>query len=115
MKARMNRNTATSLTVQAKMWPTPIASAGTRGSDPPHGDGAPSLKTLVTHSHHAPTTQPAGPNGPPKVDLNPAFVAALMGLPPDWLMHFTSAATDSSHKPPPKPGANSPHDCEPTR
>jgi len=59
-------------------------------------------------SHHPPTTTPDGPNGPPKVDLNPAFVEALMGLPSGWLTASISAETDSS------PNAPAPHgNCSP--
>ena len=74
MKARMGggRKEPTSLTVQSKMWPN--------------------------YSHHAPTTTTDGNNGSPKADLNPRFVAALMGVPWDWLILSTSAATDSSHR-----------------
>lgn len=48
----------------------------------------------------------AGNDGQPKADLNPRFVAALMGVPWDWLTHSTSEATDSSPKPPPERSAN---------
>ncbi len=109
MKQRMggNRTAVTSLTVQAKMWPTPRASDGTRGSDPPHGDGGPSLKQAAGHGLLAPTTTRDGSTTSPRADLNPSFVAALMGLPPDWLTPSTSAETDSSHKPQPKRSDNS--------
>lgn len=117
MKARMDRNTATSLTVQAKMWPalsaatqestgpsnstvppsltdaaaakmwgTPRASDAARGSDPIRTNdraGSPTLKSQATAFPHDPTTTKAGSNG---MVLNPAFVAALMGLPDGWLM-----------------------------
>lgn len=36
-----------------------------------------------------------GPDGSPRADLNPFFVAALMGLPLDWLTLSTSAVTAS--------------------
>ena len=114
MKEMMGRLTATSLTVQMKMWPTPRASDGTRGSDPPHGDGGPSLKTKVLHTDglHSPTTRTDGNDGSPKTDLNPQFVAVLMGLPRDWLTPSTLAATDSSPNAQLPPGPSSPTDSE---
>lgn len=93
-----------SLVDHVKLWPTPRASEGFRGTDPQHGTGGPSLKHIV--SHQAVTTSVVGPNGLQRVDLNPAFVATLMGLPPDWLTPYTSAATDSSHNARPKHGHN---------
>lgn len=113
MKARMGgRKDVTSLTVLAKMWPTPRASDGTRGSDPPHGDGGMSLKTTVLHnpaaSHLDPTTTPDGTPTSPRADLNPRFVAALMGLPWDWLIHSTSAETGWSPNAGPKQSGSSP-------
>lgn len=53
------------------------------------------------HSHSGPqpvTTPTDGSDGPPKVDLNPRFVEALMGVPPNWLTPCTSVATDSFHE-----------------
>ena len=96
MKARMNRNTPTSLTVQSKMWATPKASEMDRGSDPDRGPkgGSPGLRRQVTEQ--------AGQPGLTQADLNPRFVEALMGLPADWsdplasLPVFTSWATESS-------------------
>ena len=112
MKARMGRREPTSLTVQAKMWPTPRASEGFRGTDPPHGTGGPSLRQVATGiaSHHDPTTSTGGLNG--KV-LNPRFVEALMGLPNGWLTPSTSVATDSSPNAPELHGTNSPPDWTP--
>jgi len=99
MKERMARNTATSLTVQAKMWPTPRASMNenrTTKDAPPHGNGH--GRTLAgTASHHDPTTATGGSSG---MVLNPAFVEALMGLPTGWLTASISAATDSSRSAP---------------
>ena len=71
MKDRMNRNTVTSLQVQSKMWPT------------------------VEHGPLALMTPMGGSSGSPRADLNPRFVAALMGVPWDWLTPSTSVATDS--------------------
>jgi hypothetical protein len=100
MKARMggNRTEATSLTVQARMWPTPAASAGDRGSDPIRTNakaGGLTLRQEVESGPLALTTTPDGGSGSPKADLNPRFVAALMGVPWDWLTPSTSEATDS--------------------
>jgi hypothetical protein len=54
--------------------------------------------TLAGQASHQPLTTPTGgPNGSRKVDLNPFFVATLMGLPADWLTHSTSQVTASSH------------------
>lgn len=106
---RAAAETVSSLNVMVKMWPTPRASEGFRGSDPPHGTGGPSLKTTVTH--HAPTTQTDGPTTSPRVDLNQEFVGALMGLPPGWLTPYTLAGTDSYPSAPEKPGTNSQKDC----
>jgi hypothetical protein len=53
--------------------------------------------TPAASHQHATTPQP-GHNGSQKVDLNPWFVATLMGLPPDWLTHCTSAVTDLCRK-----------------
>jgi hypothetical protein len=44
---------------------------------------------------HAPTTEPDGKPGSAKADLNPRFVAALMGVPWDWLTPCISVETAS--------------------
>jgi len=117
MKARMGggRTEVTSLTVQAKMWPTPRTTDGTAGNDPqtagkrPQGTG---LDLGTTASLHDPTTTTDGPTGPPTADLNPNFVEALMGLPDNWsdplasLTDSTYSATDTSRNAPPKPCGN---------
>lgn len=110
MKDRMggNRTAVTSLTVQAEMWPTPRASMAFCGDDNASSNpnsGGHGLKH--TAGLHAPTIMPDGSSTSPKADLNPSFVAALMGLPLDWLTPFTSAETDSSPNAPPSRGANS--------
>jgi hypothetical protein len=124
---KVNRGHGPSLVDRALMWPTPRASEGFRGTDPPHGTGGPSLRqaattvvrgfqgsawqqaahSTLTASHHDPTTTTGGSDG--KV-LNPRFVEALMGLPNGWLMPSTSAATASYPSAPAKPGNNSPTD-----
>ena len=69
-----------------------------RGSDPDRGPGGGSkgLKHQAEGFRLDPTTPSDGNDGSPKADLNPRFVAALMGVPWDWLTPSTSAATDSS-------------------
>ena len=92
-----NRNTP-DLPHQARMWPTPAASAGSRGSDPVRTNdkaGGLTLRQEVERGPLAQTTPTDGPDGSPKADLNPRFVAALMGVPWDWLTPSTSVATDS--------------------
>jgi hypothetical protein len=106
MKDRMGggRTEPTSLTVQVKMWPTPRASEMHRGSDPDRGPGGGSkgLKHHAEGFRPVPTTPLDGDDGSPKADLNPRFVAALMGVPWDWLTPFTSEATDSYPRAPRK-------------
>ena len=96
MKERMggNRTEPTSLTVQVKMWPTPCARDGK--CEP--GPNAQMGTLPAAASRHAPTTPTDGNDGSPKADLNPRFVASLMGVPPDWLTPSTSVATASFHE-----------------
>jgi len=106
----------------AMMWPTPRAMESVRSS--PKGTAGPTLiaaavgrdpldplpwppqpkeesekmtyaQELEEFSRRQEMTPKAGNSGSTKVDLNPWFVAALMGLPADWLTHSTSAVTDS--------------------
>ena len=111
MKARMggNRVEATSLTVQTKMWGTPRAADAFKGTDPPHGTGGQTGLKQQLHSHLAATTKTDGVRTSPPGDLNPFFVASLMGLPPDWLTHSTSAVTALCHKQRMKQSANYSH------
>src|SRR5690606_2086238 len=86
MKARMpggERTEVTSLTVQAKMWPTPVArnAKGRAGAN----RNSPELPDLVQRGPQGETTPTDGKSGSPKVDLNPRFVESLMGLPQGWL------------------------------
>ena len=120
MKERMGRNTATSLTVQVKMWPTPRASMNenrTTQNAPSHGNGHGTTLAGVS-SHHHQTTTTDGPNGSPRADLNPAFVEALMGLPANWsdpmasVNDFTSWATAWSRWLLAKRSSNSANDSE---
>jgi len=84
-----------------RQWPTP-QSRDYRNDTNSQGQTdrkSPNLPNIARqqHSHHDATTPKDGTNGPTKVDLNPYFVAALMGLPWDWLTHSTSQVTASSH------------------
>lgn len=100
------------LPMAATMWPTPRASMNenrTTKHAPSHGvthgrtlagEAAtfPILTELMgllgqTGSHLAQTTEPDGKPGQPRADLNPQFVAALMGVPKDWLTPYTSEET----------------------
>lgn len=94
-----------------RMWPTPRAHDGTSGGDKPSShpqSGGEGLQGAA--SRHAPTTPTDGLTGSPKADLNPRFVASLMGVPWDWLTPSTSAATGSSPSAPLPHSANSPTD-----
>ena len=89
----------TSLTVQVKDWPTPTAgdmnasggnpnTTGTHGTTPT--DAACRLPGPLDE-----TTGTGGTATSPKVDLDPRFVEALMGVPPNWLTPSTSVGTAS--------------------
>jgi hypothetical protein len=94
MKARMGggRTEPTSLTVQSKMWHSPMA-RDCKGE----GFEDTNLPSQEAEAFHLdPTTRTDGNDGSPRADLNPRFVAALMGVPWDWLTPSTSAATGSS-------------------
>lgn len=56
------------------------------------------MKQVIEHGRHDPTTGPDGNTGSNKADLNPRFVAALMGVPWDWLNPCTPVATDLYHE-----------------
>jgi hypothetical protein len=88
----------TSLTVQVKQWPTPTAHDHKDLGGPPSQQerNSPGLATIAAHSGPQDATTPAdGNSGSPKVDLNPRFVEALMGVPQNWLTPSTSVETDS--------------------
>lgn len=78
---------------QAKQWPTPT-SRDTKGEDQPNREGGPSLVNAAL-GRQSLTTPTDGTSGPPRADLNPRFVAALMGVPWDWLTPSTSVETAS--------------------
>lgn len=83
------------------LWPTPKAHDGKAGAgDQPEARASADLPTSTTiwantDSLHT-ETPPTGTNGSPRADLNPSFVASLMGLPPGWLMLSTSEVMVSS-------------------
>ena len=81
---------------QAKMWATPNA-RDCKGKPPPKGFIS-LTKDADTHGLRSVATTTDGDNGSPKVDLNPFFVATLMGLPMDWLTLSTSEVTDWCRK-----------------
>ena len=97
MKQRMGggRTEATSLTVQAKLWPTPKARdfRTVGGGVSEQARNAPDLPTVAA-GHPTETTPTDGPTGSPKADLNPRFVEALMGLPDGWSDPLTASPTD---------------------
>jgi hypothetical protein len=87
------------------MWPTPQAADGHKiGSMTPEtaarqaAKGHQEMLAGSIHTASGPpdaTTTTDGPDGPPKVDLNPLFVEALMGVPQNWLTPSTSVETGS--------------------
>ncbi len=116
------------------MWPTPLVTAGFKGSDPPREGGASLVHVAKTWptptahdakgqgfdntnlhniavSHHSQMTPTNGESGPSAVDLNPEFVECLMGLPVGWSdatrslpTASTCSATGSFPKPQLPPG-----------
>lgn len=92
-KASFGRTEITSLNTQVKMWGTPNA-RDRKGSPSPKSTHV-SLVKQATRGPRIEETTTDGPDGSPKVDLNPFFVATLMGLPMDWLTLSTSEVTAS--------------------
>lgn len=93
-----------SLSAQASSWPTPTStdfkqSGGNPSTTGTHGvtltDAARRDPTWAPPGHQLATTGADGPATSPKVDLNPRFVEALMGVPSNWLTPSTSVATGS--------------------
>ena len=73
-------------------WPTPKAhDAKAPRSNTETKRESPDLNDVVSRLDQ--TTQPDGKPGQPTADLNPQFVAALMGVPKDWLTPYTSEET----------------------
>ena len=82
---------------EARLWPTPAASMAYRGTDPDRTNdraGSPTYKSVALAWDGPPDPTETGPTGSQRVDLNPFFVAELMGLPADWLTPSTSEVTD---------------------
>ena len=77
------------------MWPTPTTKDTNLVTSElnPDGKHGMELRRRAGHFHLAQTTEPAGNDGQPRADLNPQFVAALMGVPKDWLTPYTSEET----------------------
>lgn len=71
-----------------RMWGTPAARDEQRSVEA-------ALVKQATRGPRIEETTTDGPDGSPKVDLNPFFVATLMGLPMDWLTLSTSEVTAS--------------------
>jgi len=96
-KERFGRQAVTSLTVQAKLWATPTARDERSADVAGHGRHSPGNPILaeIWSGHHSPPTSKGGRTGSAKADLNPRFVAALMGVPWDWLTPCTSVGTGS--------------------
>ena len=69
------------------MWPTPKATDAKTASPGDAARKSPGLRAV--------TITTGGTDGSPRADLNPFFVATLMGLPMDWLTLSTSAVTAS--------------------
>jgi hypothetical protein len=113
-----DRSTEPKLAGAARTWPTPTAtdakaSGGSSPSDVTLTDAAvrqwptPTAHDAKgqgfddTNLHNAAsglqveTTTTDGDTGSPKVDLNPRFVEALMGVPQNWLTPSTPVATAS--------------------
>jgi hypothetical protein len=80
-----------------RMWGTPVAHDDQKSPEAHMAMKERSLPRQVNGLHH-PTTTTDGIDGEHKADLNPRFVAALMGVPWDWLSPCTSVGTDSFHE-----------------
>ncbi len=76
-------------------WPTPTASDA-KASGGKQGSADVTLTDLAVRGRRPQMITPAGNDGSPKADLNPRFIAALMGVPWGWLTPSTLEATDWS-------------------
>lgn len=94
----------TSLTVQAKQWPTPMAADGhkigtmtkaTAERQRAKGHQEMLAGAVVLSGPPDETTPTDGGTTSPPADLNPRFVESLMNVPDGWLTPSTSVATDS--------------------
>lgn len=96
-EAQPGRQGAAALPTATRLWPTPAASMAYRGTDPDRTNdraGSPTYKSVALAWDGPPDPTETGPTGSQRVDLNPFFVAELMGLPADWLTPSTSEVTD---------------------
>lgn len=91
LTGRRKRGTGIDLGGAARAWPIPQARdmKGRTGAN----RHTPNLPDAVGPPSE--TTPPDGATGSTPVDLNPDFVAALMGVPRGWLTPCTSVETDS--------------------
>lgn len=88
------------------MWPTPTAGDAKASGNGP-GAAAKGYHGTLTDAttrdvgggwmrgHPDAMTPTDGDSGSPQADLNPRFVEALMGVPPNWLTPSTSVEMDS--------------------
>ena len=93
------RSTEPKLKGAALCWPTPTAGDTKASGGNPNTTGTHGT-TLTDAACRLPgpldeTTETGGSTTSPKVDLNPRFVEALMGVPPNWLTPSTSVETGS--------------------
>jgi len=101
--AAASRNSPDLPDVVRRGWPTPQAgdakigamTSETAARQRAAGHQEMLAGALHDFSHPVATTSTDGSSTPPTVDLNPEFVAALMGLPRHWLTPSTSEETDS--------------------
>ena len=79
-----------------KMWPTPAAHDPKDLAVPPSQvDRNSQMLPVAAVLHGLQEGTETGPDTSPRVDLNPQFVEALMGLPRGWLTPSTSVETAS--------------------
>jgi hypothetical protein len=117
-EATLERN-ARPLNEQATHWPTPNAVDGHNNARAFYANGGnPTLSGLAegkwkpkSPSHPDPATEAGGPatskfTRTSRLQLNPRFVEALMGLPPGWI-DFEGSATPSCRSKPRPPCASS--------
>jgi len=84
-------------------WPTPTAADAKKSG---HAKKIYTLTDRVLRGPLATMTSTDGESGSVRVDLNPRFVAALMGIPHHWLTHSISLEKGSyrswlhQHSPP---------------
>jgi hypothetical protein len=89
-KESFGRTAITSLRTQALTFPTPKSRDWRNDATQPSRSD-PDLSAFLQD----PLTARDGTTGVKRADLNPSFVATLMGLPPGWLTPWPSVATAS--------------------